>query len=610
MVLVVLTPGLSRGAHEIKVQNVRDLIGNSIIQNGIDNILSFMVYPPTGLTEGPVFTDPFSDGTDFSMFTKYDSKIYLGTNNESAKLFEMNYGMNTINTILLDADGTVGSPIQDFDGYGSLYRSTIYGIDAIYSACADWTSTPDLTGPACSAAGGTETMFIGGLNTAGYYDSYWITNDVSTTSATFTFSEQQNPDVNGGTYAYRSTVFTLFKDQLWNHFGAENGGGGRGGRVCMKATGCNDGTVFLSGVQLSYITRIKRIGADLTNNSLSNGSSANNTFGGQVPAESRVLNAINVSYEHDNDGTGGNESQLYIANGGFYAGPLGSPRTGSSDGGIVRTTLAYSTRSSLPLNCPVDTSGCSTYWEDVTPDTISDWNSFVSIMLPQNSNVTGAANCGTSSIEMDCVVPYNTFTPSMKAIPYMRTAPNGDLYMLRNACSSQIVCLNGKADCDFRTVKQTCLPGSEVPQLWMMPKNCGTAADCSTKWKLVAEYDTTGKSTMQGNIADCGTAPNKCHGNTQATLLEFVGNYLYIGFDNPTYGINLWRTDMSAVISGNIPAEASFDLVSDFGFDATLTNTKIFNHITFYDSSRDWLLISTGNGVVPVKVYRTSNTTE
>ena len=611
-VLVTLNPGLAPGMHEAWVINVEDLEGNAIINNGIDNNIPFFINPPDELSDGPVFVDPFFDGTRSAKFEEYDNKIYLGANDAASKLFEMDKSFISIQNIRLDADGNQGAPFRKFNGYLSKYSGCnfwpcydpINGVDTLYAACTGGSSTPDLTGGECAASGGIETFFIGAFNTIGDYHSYWITRDVSSSKTTFTFQEKANPDP-GGSAAFRSFNMYVFKEQLWNHYGAEFDGGGRGARICMKLGGCNDGTAYLDGSQplLYWATRIgAKPGVPLRN-----GSHRGNTFGGQVPLESQVLKGIDFMHEYDQDDAGPQESQLYIANGGFYAGPLGAPRVNTSDGGILRTKPAYSSKSSLPPSCPENSSGCLAYWEDVTPDNNSDWNNYMSIMLPQNSAVTGEGNCSTSDVEMDCTEPYNVITSSLKAIPSMRPASNGDLYLIRNACSVNTVCLNGKADCDFRTVKQTCPPGSEVPQLWMMPKNCGDAASCASAWTLVAEFGLSGKSNMQGNSGDCGSFPNKCSANRQITLLEVVGSYLYIGFDNPDYGVNIWRTDMSSILSGSTPVEGNFKLVNDFGLNGKVSNKKLFSYMSYSDSSDDWMLVATGNGINPVEVYRTSN---
>jgi hypothetical protein len=129
----------------------------------------------------------------------------------------------------------------------------------------------------------------------------------------------------------------------------------------------------------------------------------------------------------------------------------------------------------------------------------------------------------------------------------------------------------------------------------------------ASKWKLVAEYGATDKTNMAGNEGDCGTTPNKCTANSHATLLEFVGDYLYIGFDNATHGANIWRTDMNSVVSGDTPAEASFDMVNIPGLDGTATNQKVFSHVTVNESGTDWLIMTTRDGSDSVQIYRTAN---
>jgi hypothetical protein len=299
-------------------------------------------------------------------------------------------------------------------------------------------------------------------------------------------------------------------------------------------------------------------------------------------------------------------------------GALGSARSTDSDGGIVRTTLAYSAKNSLPRDCnsasPAAGAGCLNFYEDVTPDANTKWNSYLSTPLPQNSAITGSGNCGTSLIEMDCTLPYNLFVPALKAIPYFRKAPNGDLYMLRNACSTKTLNrngVNGAGGFDFRTERQVCPKGYEVPQLWMMPANCGSAASCATAWQLVAEYGSTGKTNMRSNNAIGAN-------NTHITLLEFVGNWLYVGWDNAIDGANVWRVDFnsatctgsqSCMVSGNKPAETQFSIVNLPGIESGGggSNQKIFSHVTVNDAGKDWLIIITRDGSNAMKIYRTAN---
>lgn len=605
---LTFTPGLSNGGHQLRVQNVQDLSGNVILDNGINNVQPFIVNAPVGFVGGPVFNDPFADGTPAGSIIIYDGRLYLGADISGSKLFETDFGLTTAQTITMDADGVFGLPYASFNGYNSSFsgcsslsypsncspKEAVSGVDTIYAACVGGTSTPKMTGAECTAASGEEYFFLGALNTIGYYRSFWYTTTKSSTSTVFPFTEEWSGDA-GGAAAYRSSNMLVFKDQLFVNFGAELGGGGRGGRVCMNPSGCLDGTAFKAKVSLANFARIKRIGANGSNslrNGAYNGVSSYSGSGG----DSYVLNAINTMYEYDNDGVGANESQLYLANGGYYTGTLGSARTSNSDGGIVRTVLAYSSRASLPSDCPSNSTGCSTYWEDITPDSNTKWNSYLSIPLPQNSAVTGSSNCGTSLIEMDCVLPYNLVVPSLKAIPYMRAAPNGDLYIIRNACSTTSLCRNG-ASCDFRTEKQVCPKGSEIPQIWMLPKGTTASPKGGNDWILVAENGTSGKSNM-------GYA-----NNSHLSLLEFVGNSLYIGYDNAVNGANIWRVDMSSFASGTSPSLAQFQIVNIAGIESGSggSNQKIFGHSVVQDSGVNWLIIITRDGSSSMKIYRTSN---
>jgi hypothetical protein len=118
-VLVTFQPALANGGHQIGVRNAQDLQGNAILNNGINNVQPIIVNAPTGFTGGPVFTDPFGDGTTAGAIVVYDQKLYLGADSASTKLFEMNYSMTTARTITLDADGTFGAPYSSFNGYAT-----------------------------------------------------------------------------------------------------------------------------------------------------------------------------------------------------------------------------------------------------------------------------------------------------------------------------------------------------------------------------------------------------------------------------------------------------------------------------------------------------------
>ncbi|MCP4179751.1 MAG: hypothetical protein GY756_18485 [bacterium] len=200
----------------------------------------------------------------------------------------------------------------------------------------------------------------------------------------------------------------------------------------------------------------------------------------------------------------------------------------------------------------------------------------------------------------------------------MREAPNGDLYMIRNACSVTDVQTVSKSSSTNNTDfisggSQTCPQGSEIPQLWMLPKNSGDAASAQAAWTLVAEAGSSGRTDMSGNTAanKCGDSPNKCidnWGNTHISLLEMNGDYMYIAYDNNEYGLNIWRVDMSGVTSGTAPSESEFQLLSPgFGLGNSSEFTRIFWHLSYNDGGKDFLTIIAGNGVDPIKIFRTGN---
>ncbi|HRP69926.1 MAG TPA: hypothetical protein PLY93_10380, partial [Turneriella sp.] len=635
-VKLTFQPALPNGGHQIGVKNVTDLVSNVILSNSVNNVQPVIVNAPTGFVGGPVFDDPFGDGTAAGLITVYDGKIYLGTDKNSSKLFEMNYGLTQAQTITLDADGTFGAPYENFEGYVSRFSgctgsfsnppisadgcnaNQVQGVDAIYSACVGGTSIPQLTGTACtSISGAHEYMFIASRRTnsigSARYRSFWYTETKSSSSTVFPFTEGFNGDTNGGTYSYRAMNVIVFKDYLFVNMGTEQGGGGRGGRVCVNPAGCAGGYAYLSYVQLPNTSSLTRIGAqsNTSGGNRKNGSFNSNDGGNyRGPGEAGdtdtgILNAITAMYEYDNDGTGGNESQLYLANGGFYNGALTAARVTTTDGGIVRTKLTYSSKSSLPLDCATGGNGCTNYYEDVTPDAKPEWYKYLSIPLPQNSSAVSASNCATGYVEMECTLPYNLFVPALKAIPYMRTAPNGDLYLARNACDTNNLNRNGKngaGGADFRTERQVCPKGHEVPQLWMLPKGTTASPKGAADWVLVAQYGTSGKTNMNGQNAI------GAH-NSHISLLEFVGSHLYVGWDNGTDGANVWRTDMTSVASGSTPAESSFSMVNLPGIESGGggSNQKIFSHVTVNDGGKDWLILTTRDGSNAMKIYRTAN---
>lgn len=594
---VLLTSSTQGGGnYSVTVTGVKDIALNTIVANGVTNIKPFTGAgsggTPQNFDAGPVFSNPFNDNVKTGQIFVYGGKLYVGPSTSHGSIFEMSYDMGTSTTITLDGDGTAGAPYTTFAGLANASGTNLGGIDYFYSGCTG-ASPATLTGTGCSGAGGTEISVIGGyITSGGNYQSAWLSNNPS--GSTWTFSQTSGLETGGN--ALRSMAMGLFKDQLYVALQDQGGGAIKFSRMCAKAGGCANGDTYGQVTQLKG-SRLNHMGAAGTNANGQNGK----------------LIAIDTMWEYDNDGTGGNESQLYIANGGSTNGvALPSTSGATKDGGILRTHLTYSTTANPPPQC-ASTAACDGYWSDVTP-TNAKWLAYMSIALPKDAR--GDGTCSTITVgtteDWDCLVPQNKITPSIKAIPIMRTAPNGDLYMIRNACSSTTV------QTLTTSVTQTCPSGSEIPQLWMLPKGTTGAPKGAGDWILVAEAGTTGRTDMSQNTGSCGTAPNKCLNNTHITALEINGSYMYLGYDNGTNGLNLWRVNLSAVASqgngslpsGTAPIASDFSQVSTFGLTGTNKATpdyRIFSHISVSDGGVDYLVITSGTGTGAVNIFRTKN---
>ena len=369
-----------------------------------------------------------------------------------------------------------------------------------------------------------------------------------------------------------------FKDQLYVSIADDGGGAVKFSRMCVKPGGCDNGNAYGLITQLEG-RRLNHISADGTND--------NGSIG---------LLGIDTMWEYDNDGSGSNPSQLYLASGGSTNGASLPSSAGSTrDGGILRSVLGDSTTNSTPDAC-ASAGACNAVWEDVTP-TRSAWLSYMSIPLPED-----AVNGG----DWDALVPANTLTPAILAVPAMRTAPNGDLYLIRNACSN--VTVRSVSNGDFvANNRQTCTAGAEIPQLWMLPAGSTASPSGAADWRLVAGTMGTNRTDMSENAA-CTAAVNQCDTeNTHITLLEVSGNFLYIGFDNETYGVNLWSINLATVASGTVPTQADFTPASSFGLGDAARFRRIFSSSTINFNGINYLHLVAGNGTGAGAVFKAAN---
>jgi hypothetical protein len=164
---------------------------------------------------------------------------------------------------------------------------------------------------------------------------------------------------------------------------------------------------------------------------------------------------------------------------------------------------------------------------------------------------------GGSRFSMD-LPALNKLIPDDRAFPAM-VEFNNKLYVIRNTD-------------DF----------ANRPQLWKFD---------GAVWTLVANNG-TGISNM-GN-------PN----NSAASLLVENGNHLYIGYDNATDGVQLWRTRSSVT---DPYFESDFEPVSTDGFGDPSKNRRIYHGLSIASFGDDYLWLLSGRSGGALCVYRTKN---
>jgi hypothetical protein len=152
----------------------------------------------------------------------------------------------------------------------------------------------------------------------------------------------------------------------------------------------------------------------------------------------------------------------------------------------------------------------------------------------------------------------NQLTPAQKAFPAM-VSFNGSLYVIRNSTSS----LGG-------------------PQLWRYDGGA---------WMLIADNGT--------GLTNMGDLNNK-----KATLLVVNGDRLYIGFDNPVNGAQVWRTSPGV----NDPLiEGDFEAVTTDGLGDPANNQKIYHAFSAADTTLHYLWLLCGRDGSDLRVFRTDN---
>ncbi len=222
------------------------------------------------------------------------------------------------------------------------------------------------------------------------------------------------------------------------------------------------------------------------------------------------------------------------------------------DGGLVRSTSAAP---SSATTAPGD-------WSPATPSAAA-WGAKTSVPLP-----------GTAGL-----------SPRDRAVP---------------ALAAFATCGSGPCVFAVRNVQGTPTQPSIVPQLWMCSPTAGPAQCAPGDW-LLAAANASG-DTLLTQLGD--------QTNGAATILVATPKWLYLGFDNGSTGVQLYRAAVAPQgiadfkgRGGCAAGTAGCQGLGGNGFgDSTVTRVFDAKALTFGGATSLW--VTAGDGIGPVRVYR------
>ena len=96
--------------------------------------------------------------------------------------------------------------------------------------------------------------------------------------------------------------------------------------------------------------------------------------------------------------------------------------------------------------------------------------------------------------------------------------------------------------------------------------------------------------------------------NKKVSLLVKNGSQLYVGYDNATLGIQMWRTKSGVT---DPTSESDFEQIGGNGLGDTLNNLELYSAVSLEQSGSYYLYVSAGRPgttpVQPLRVYRQVN---
>jgi hypothetical protein len=507
---------------------------------------------PQNFVDGPISTNPFTDGSSFGYVSTYFNKIYIGPNsngnsgtrfdpdgaNPESLSFRFAKDTSTANSTGIAAntaatrDGSIAVPPFVTIGHT--------GCTSNNAGLATGCGPNNEDGRGIFASGvisGTEYLFITGGRSAGNDDYLYYTSDTA---------NQLN-------FNYLDASATFNSASIAGNSGTES--------ISIM----NNKVYWMSPGNRSarpYFVKINNLNSDQisgTDSVFMNMRYMTGFGGSSSTAPNKADKIGGTSFVFNNI--------LYMANSGSNSTDGASCDVGTTysagvceqTGGIIRST------NNDPAACTAaDT--CAN-WSNITPSSVK-FKQYFTTVLTKLADIL----------------------PSERPIPAM-AAFNSNLYMIRNACTTRLqnrACSNA-APCNDDVV---CPAGNEVPQLWKCTPTGGGGTTCGAgDWSLVAENGATGKSNM-------GVAAN-----TKVSVLVTNGTQMYIGFDSAS-GVQMWRTKSGVT---NPSAATDFEQIGATGLGDAANNLELYSAVSMSQLGVYYLYVSTGKTGQPVRVYRQFN---
>jgi hypothetical protein len=522
---------------------------------------------------GPIAVDPFGDGSTFGFLASYHEKLYIGPNGNGNASNRMEPdGSNPTNcyfTFVKDTSTANGTGTHDNSSVTPPTRYKTIGHTGCTRNSADINAGcgPDNeNGRGLFVNGminGTEYLFITGGRSYGEEDGnndyLYQTTDTDTT-LDFNFIDLSATYDGGDDFAIVGNRGTESINVFSN-------------RVYWMEPG--------DRAYRPYLVKLNNLNAQSIRNTDS------------VWMKMRYMTGIGASSgskPNKADRIGGTlfefNGKLYLANSGSvrdttngdYTVPTGCSATSGSprcinNGGIVRsngTNALNPGACSGPDNCPD--------WTDITPASNTDFTYYFSKIITKLADV----------------IPANRPVPSFAKY-------KNNLYMIRNACTTNMI--NTSCNADEPLGSGTCSDdiacpsGNEVWQLWKcVPSTVG--GDCNAaNWSLVMQRSSSASPAPATDVRE--------RNNVYTTLLVANGDYLYVGFDNSSTGVEVWRTNNSDA-SG--PASYSdFSQIGSDGLGYPSLYKSLWSAISVNQGGNYYIYLSAGNGVQPVAIFRQRN---